>query len=134
MIRGATAQFKFQLPYPTSYLTVVKFMAWQYHNDGPSPSRPLPIIKILQQCVTCEQSDALGPNDLLVTLNKEETLRFHDDRKAYVQLLAKVVGAPAFGCEPYEVPVYPVGDEEILHDDITPTPVIEDDVEGSATT
>ena len=133
MIRGTTAQFKFKLPYNFNTLIAAKFMAWQDHNEGPSPSRPLPIIKTLKQC-----SQGNSENELLVTLSKEETLRFEDDRKAYVQLFGKVIGAPAFGCKPRLVTVYPAGDDEIFdEDEIVPTPGLEDDViilDGSVVT
>ena len=122
MIRGTTAQFKFKLPYNFNDLIAVKVMFWQDNNDGPTTARPLPIIKTLKQCSQTEAA-----NELLVSLSKEETLRFKDDRKAYAQLLGKIVDAPAFGCKPRMITVYPVGDDSILEDDIIPTPGLEDD-------
>ena len=117
MIRGTTAQFKFKLPYNVSELQVVKINFWQENYSGPSPARPLPIVKVLSQC-----SESNAPDELLVFLNKEETLRFLDDRKAYVQLRAKTKEGTAFGCKKEMITVYPVYDDSVLDDEILPTP------------
>lgn len=117
MIRGGNAQFKFKLPYDFSELEVVKITFWQPENNGPDPSRPLPIVKVLQQC-----SQSSNPNELVVTLNQEETLRFEDDRKAYVQLRASTFeGIPIVSKEKM-ITVYPVYDDTILDEEILPTP------------
>lgn len=116
MIRGANAKFKFQLPYNYNELEKVKITFWQENYYGPSSDRPLPIVKILQQC---SQSDV--PNELCVTLNQEETLRFVDDRKAYVQLRASTLDGIPIVSQQNLVTVYPVHDDSIL-DDIVPTP------------
>ena len=123
MIRGTTAPFKFKLPCKFSDLMAVKIIFWQNNNDGPSASRPLPIIKVLQQCSPTDIS-----NELLVSLSQEETLRFKDDRKAYVQLFGKIPDAPVFGRKPYMITVYPTGDDSIMEDEIIPTPGLDDDI------
>lgn len=117
MIRGASAQFKFRLPYKFSDLETVKIVFWQDYNPGPDPTRPLPIVKVLQQC---SQSDL--PNELVVTLNQEETLRFVDDRKAYAQLRAVTGDGIPIASREKQITVYPVYDDSILDDDILPSP------------
>ena len=117
MIRGTNAQFKFRLPYNCSEIEVVKIVFWQPENDGPSPDRPLPIIKILEQC-----SFTNIPNELTVTLNQEETLRFVDNRKAYVQLRATTFDGVPIASQQQLITVYPIYDDTILEDEVLPTP------------
>lgn len=117
MIRGTNAQFKFQLPYKFSELERVKITFWQPDNNGPAIDRPLPIIKVLGQC-----SPSNIPNELYVTLNQEETLRFADDRKAYVQLRASTIEGIPIASLKQSITVYPVYDDSILDDEILPTP------------
>lgn len=117
MIRGANAQFKFRLPYNFSDLKIVKITFWQPLNDGPDKSRPLPIIKILQQCSATDV-----PNELSVTLNQEETLRFSDERKGYVQLRATTFEGIPIVSKEKQFTVYPVYDDSILDEEILPTP------------
>jgi hypothetical protein len=117
MIRGTTAQFKFKLPYNENEISIVKVMFWQTGNDGPDITRPLPIIKVKEQC-----SFPGGGNELFVSLNKEETLRFEDDRKAYVQLQAKTIDGTSFACKQETITVYPVYDESIFDEEVIPTP------------
>lgn len=117
MVRGTNAQFKFKLPYPYSDLGIVKIVFWQPGNSGPNASRPLPIVKILNQCT---QGD--DPCELSVTLNQEETLRFSDKTKAYVQLRASSKDGNAFASRQEQLTVYPLYDDSILGEDLLPTP------------
>ena len=116
MIRGTNAQFKFKLPYSYSELETVKISFWQTDNAGPTMDRPLPIVKVLEQCSPSEIA-----NELCVTLNQEETLRFEDDRKAYVQLRARTIDGIPIASKQQAITVYPIYDDSIL-DDIIPTP------------
>jgi hypothetical protein len=69
-----------------------------------------------------------SPNELVVVLNKEETLRFTDKKKARVQMVAESLdGIVPFSHKPYTFTVYPVLDDSILGDDIIPTPGPSDD-------
>ena len=124
MVRGTTAQFKFRLPYNIDEINknVLQIAFWQEGYKGPSPDRPLPIVKVFTQCNTSNI-----PNELTVKLNKEETLRFTDERKAYCQLQGKTLDGIAFASKQDIIPVYPVYNDSILDDDITPTPVPDDD-------
>ena len=117
MVRGTTAQFKFNLPYNYSDLSLVKITFWQPGNSGPATDRPLPIVKILSQCSSCED-----PKELSVTLSAEETLRFSDESKGYVQLRAQSLDGYTFGSKQERFTVYPVYDDTILDGEITPTP------------
>ena len=117
MIRGTNAQFVFKLPYNFNQLSSAKVMFWQTDYNGPSASRPLPIIKILPQC-----SQSNNTNELCVTLNQEETLRFKDDRKAYVQLRAVTKDGIPIASKQRMITVEPVGDDSVLDDDVIPTP------------
>jgi hypothetical protein len=49
MVRGATAQFRFQLPYPKGEFTWVTIKFWQPNNVG-TATLPLPITKTLEHC------------------------------------------------------------------------------------
>ena len=118
MIRGANAQFKFKLPYNYDDLNVAKIIFWQKGNSGPDATRPLPIIKNLEQCAP--SSDI--PNELNVILNQEETLRFSDKNKAYVQLRATSIDGSTFASKEELITVYPLYDDSILGDIVTPTP------------
>ena len=117
MIRGTNAQFKFKLPYDYSELANVQITFWQKYNNGPDPTRPLPIVKILEQC---SQSDV--PNELCVTLNQEETLRFVDDHKGYVQLRGTTVDGIPLATREKMFNVYPVYDDSVIGDTPIPTP------------
>lgn len=117
MIRGTTAQFKFRLPYDVKELDIVKITFWQPGNSGPSTSRPLPIVKLLSQC-----SFSNFPNELSVFLNKEETMRFSDNKRAYVQLRATTIDGSAFASKQEIIAVYPVYDDSILDENLEPTP------------
>ena len=117
MIRGTNAQFIFKLPYDFNQLSAAKIVFWQPDNNGPTTSRPLPIIKILPQC-----SQSTNPNELCVTLNQEETLRFRDDRKAYAQLRATTKDGIPIASKQRTLTVEPAYDDSIFDDNMLPTP------------
>lgn len=117
MIRGTNTQFQFNLPYDFDDIATVKIVFWQDENNGPSSDRPLPIVKVREQCNGTDR-----PNRICVTLNQEETLRFSDKRKAYVQLRAKTVDGISIASKKSLIVVYPVYDDSILDEDILPTP------------
>lgn len=116
MIRGADAQFKFNIPCTCDELDYVTISFWQKENNGPSKDRPLPIIKVLPQCF--KDSD----NRLSVVLDREETLRFSDKRKANVQLRATMKNGVTFASKPQIITVYPIHDESLLDDLVIPSP------------
>lgn len=117
MIRGTNAQFIFRLPYNFDQLESARITFWQPENDGPAANRPLPIIKILQQC-----SQSSKANELCVILNQEETLRFKDDRKAYVQLRASTLDGIPIASKQRMITVEPSYGDSILDGAIEPTP------------
>jgi hypothetical protein len=66
-----------------------------------------------------------NPPRLSVRLNQEETLRFSDKRKAYVQLRGETKDGSPIVCHKQYINVYPVVDDSILDSEIiipTPTP------------
>jgi hypothetical protein len=117
MIRGADAQFNFNIPYPCSDLEFVKIVFWQPENKGLSADRPLPIMKVLEQCFTTDK-----PKQLSVILDREETLRFSDKRKAYTQLRGTTKDGITFGSKQTIITVYPTLDDSLLDDLTLPTP------------
>lgn len=116
MIKGTTTQFKFYIPCDFSQIEQVSITFWQDGYTGPATNRPLPIIKVKEQCTTPN-----SPREICVVLNQEETLRFTEERKAYVQFRAKSIDGSYYGTKKREITVYPVYDDSILGD-ITPTP------------
>lgn len=104
MIRGTTAYFKFIMPYDYDQLDMGKVIFWQKYNNGPSDSRPLPIIKDLKE--DCASTDV--SNELVVSLHPEETARFSENRKAYTQLIAKTLEGQSFASEQHMITVYPI--------------------------
>ena len=122
MIRGTAQPFRFKIPCNFSELSSVTITFSQENYNGPNYTRPLPIIKVLSQCRQGESS-----KELVVILNKEETLRFTDKRKAYVQIMGEVIDGLPFGNKPKTITVYPVLDDSVFDDDIIPTPGPDDD-------
>lgn len=118
MIRGTTAQFKFNLPYNYSDLSLVEVTFWQPGNKGPDEvTRPLPIVKVLGQCSACENA-----NEISTTLTEEETLRFSEETKAYVQLRAQTYDGITFATKQETITVYPIYGDGTLDENILPTP------------
>lgn len=117
MIRGTTAQFKFKLPYKYNELQYVKVTFWQPGNNGPADDRPLPIVKALYHCAQADTE-----SELSVTLTQEETLRFSEKKKAYVQLRATAIDGHTFASQQEQITVYPVYDDSVLDDFVEPTP------------
>jgi hypothetical protein len=115
MVRGTTAYFKFILPYDYDELASAQITFWQPYNVGPSKDKRLPIVKLLNQCAPSNVS-----NELLVSLNPEETFRFSEERKAYAQITGTTIEGNRFGRKPKEITVYPIGSNSV--DDVLPTP------------
>lgn len=104
MIRGTTAQFKFNLPYTKAELNWVTIKFWQSGNT----STLLPITKNLDHCDAPDDS-----TELYVSLTAEETTRFSEERKAKVQLRGQANNGTIFGCPPKLISVYPMRDDII---------------------
>lgn len=121
MIRGTNQEFRFKLSCDFGQLATVRVKFWQENNNGPTNSRPLPIIKIKSQCVQGSE-----PNVCSVTLNQEETLRFSDARKAKVQLRGITYDGRPVATKEQLFDVYPVGDDTIIEGEVTPTPTYDD--------
>jgi hypothetical protein len=117
MIRGGNCEFRFNLPYNFSDLVTAQIYFWQDGYNGPASDRPLPILKILEQC-----RQGTKPTELSVILHQEETLRFTDKRKARAQLRAVTrEGIPIISKEQLFT-VYPSYDDAVLDEEVWPTP------------
>ena len=106
MIRWTTAQFKFKLPYTKSELAWATIKFWQNTN-----SSLLPVYKRLEHC-----ESPSGSEFLYVSLTPEETARFSDKYKAWVQIRAQhAASGLIYGSRPKMITVYPMqngGDDE----------------------
>ena len=116
MIRGETKPFRFKLPRKFEEFKSIKITFWQNENNGPSIVRPLPIIKIKDQCIPNDTGDQCK-----VKLSAEETLRFSDERKAYAHFYGVTVDGISYPSNVYEITVYPNPHNDVLEDDIIPS-------------
>lgn len=120
VVRGTTAEFKFNIPCDFENLHAVKITFWQHHNKG-TVDHPLPIIKAKVNCIV-----KTNPREIYVSLTQEETLRFKDDRKGYVQFKASSIDGLVFGSKEEAFTVYAAYDNSMIEEDPLPTPI--DDV------
>ena len=120
MIRGTTAYFKFIMPYNYDEVISARIIFWQEGYYGPTSARSLPIVKTLSYCAPTQVS-----NELTVSLTPEETARFTERRKAYVQMAGTSIEGARFGVLKTELTVYPNKGEDI-GDDIVPAPDSDD--------
>ena len=116
MIRGTTAQFKFNLPYNFDQERTIKITFWQNGNPG-TPEAPLPIIKYTNHCIRSNEN----PREISVILDQSETLRFSDKRKAFVQLRGQSTDGTIFGNKPVPITVYPLCEDDILPNSTPPS-------------
>lgn len=113
MIRGTTQDFTFKMPYNYDDLSLITVVFWQHGYSGPEESRPLPIVKYRDDCHVSQNSN----KEITVTLLPEETARFIDDRKAYVQLSGTTTSGARFAnSPPREITVYPLHRDFVLGD------------------
>ena len=110
MIRGTTAQFKFKMPYMYDDVTTIKIIFWQPGNNGSDPEHPLPIVKTREQC-----EKTMVSTEVAVRLNQDETLRFSEKTKAFVQLRAIATDGTVFATKQEPITVYPLYDDSILN-------------------
>ena len=108
MIRGTTAQLKFNLPYRVDEINWIVIKFWQDGYNG-TLERPLPITKRFTAPIAF---DELDPKKLIITLSAGETQRFTDKLKVRVQFKAEVnAEAPfTFSCKQQILTVYPMKD------------------------
>jgi hypothetical protein len=120
MIRGTNQEFRFTLPYALSTVSQLRIKFWQDNYNGPTKYRPLPIIKVKEQC------QYIDINQCSITLNQEETLRFTDKKKAKVQLRGVTRYGVPFGTKEHLINVEQVADDSIIEGDIVPTPTYDE--------
>lgn len=110
LIRGADTQFVFDIPCNCTDVASAKVTFWQPENNGPDEFHLLPITRTINELT----SAMIAEKKFKVVLTKEETLRFSDKRKAYVQIaITKTVSAGG-ACIPSKqemITVYPARDE-----------------------
>ena len=114
MIRGTTAELRFEVPYNWDDLNSVTVIVWQDGNDGPDKSRPLPIKKT-KRGGSCTHLDT-DKYVVVTTLTVEETARFRDDRKAKAQLVAFTNSKIRYATKEKLITVYPMPDDVIFDD------------------
>lgn len=90
MVRGATAQFKFKLPYPAGEFNWATIKFWQPNNIG-TPTAPLPITKTLQHCdgfntYTYSVTEELSSNNSYYLTINGKNYYFSEDVPASVTL------------------------------------------------
>lgn len=129
MIRGTTAPFKFDVPYAFDEIDKIIATFWQKHNKG--IGNPLPIKKMYIKDQSHNDGFAAPDNmskEVHVSLNPEETLRFSDKEKAYVQIQVYYGGARnvSVASVPQKVTVYPVFNDDAPIIDIEPSEIIDD--------
>lgn len=116
MIRGATTQFKFKLPRKFEEFKSIKITFWQNENNGPSVVRPLPIVKVKAQCISNDSGDQCK-----VKLSAEETLRFSDERKAFVHFYGVTVDGLSYPGKTREITIYSNPHNDVLEEDVIPS-------------
>lgn len=121
MIRGATVSFRFELPRKFEEFKSIQVTFWQNENNGPSLVRPLPIIKVKEQCAPNASGD-----ECYVKLSAEETLRFSDERKGYVQFQGISMEGLSYPSKAREFTVYPNRHNNVLEDEVVPTITVDD--------
>ena len=109
MIRGTTAQFKFNMPYSIGDLNWVTIKFWQPGNLG-TDIAPLSITKKLSG------EDLSQLEEIVITLSPTETARFSDKLKARVQLRANAIDGTTFASKEQLITVYPIHDDIIIDD------------------
>ena len=108
MIRGKSTEFIFGMPCHYVNLQSVLIEFWQENYNGLPHGHTLPIIKTLDQC-----NPKSNPKQISIVLSAEETLRFADNRKAYVRFFGVKQNGQKFGGNKEEFSVYPVPKEQI---------------------
>lgn len=116
MIRGATQPFTFKLPRKFEEFETIKITFWQNENNGPSVVRPLPIVKVKAQCIPNDSGDRCK-----VKLSAEETLRFSEERKAFMHFYGVTVDGLAYPSKVREITVYSNPHTNVIEEDVVPS-------------
>ncbi len=108
MIRGTTEQFQFKIPYKYEEVEYVEITFLQEDVFGTADA-PFPIKKYLNAC-----DDTTGTNILRIVLHPNETMRFIDTKKAFVQLVGRTFEGNVFSHRKHQITVYPVCSDHIF--------------------
>ena len=114
MIRGTTAQFKFELPCTKGELASATITFWQSEMK----SEYLPIVKKIDDCAGSDDAKIL-----YVSLTPSETLWFSDKYKAKVQLRAKKNDNTVFASHQQLITVYPINGDIAVDGEIEAAPI-----------
>lgn len=122
MVRGTTAPFTFSLPCKPEDIRAITIKFWQDGNKG-TPTSPLPITKILDDCVLSESSN--GTTLVSVQLLSSETIRFSDKIKGVTQLSAQLndTNSRIIASHPQSFTIYPMRDDLWIDDPTEGAPV-----------
>ena len=115
MIRGTTAQFKFNLPYVFKDLIYAEIIFWQ-KGDSFSDAHSVIITKDINSC-----SGDRNKKEVYVSLTQSDTLKFSDKKHGYVQFRGKVIDGNVFASKQESFIVYPVVSDDILGEVNPPT-------------
>jgi hypothetical protein len=120
MIRGTTAQFKFNLPYPLKDITSAEVNFWQ-KADGVVDGKTILVTRNLM----CSGSGDPLKREVYVLLTQEETLRFSEKKHGYVQFRGVAADGSVFASKQEDFIVYPFCKDDPIGG-VTP-PADEDD-------
>ncbi len=125
MIRGTTAPFKFEVPYDAGTITTMVVTFSQKHWQGTNTAK-LPLEKWYIASWTTQEDGGMklvetrndgfafsetNPKEIQTSLTEEETLRFSDKEKAYMQIRVQFDidgGHVTRASLPQKITVYPV--------------------------
>jgi hypothetical protein len=132
MIRGTTAPFKFEVPYDTSAISAMVVKWSQKHYDGVGTAK-LPLEKWYLPSKSRNDGFAFSdenPKEIQTILTEEETLRFTDKEKAYMQIRVQFdfgedKGQVVRASLPQKITVYPALYEDQIGSS-TPSEIIDD--------
>jgi hypothetical protein len=111
MIRGTTAQFKFELPkeLDVNEITSIEIRAWQNGYSGTTVA-PLPIRRTFTNGDK-EWDSITGEHVLIVQFTSSDTSRFTDKLKGYIQCKVNLDGQAVYGTLEQRFTVYPMHGE-----------------------
>ena len=113
MVRGATAQFTFELPKELEIddISYIEIAAWQKGYKG-TQTGPLPIIRRYTNS-NWSSSIIADEHTLVVKFTSSDTSRFTDKLKGYIQCKVVVTGDAVYPTYEQRFTVYPMYDDLI---------------------
>ena len=121
MVRGTTAQFKFNLPYQLKDIEGAEITFWQ-KGDSFSDAHSVIMTKDLRYC-----SGNPADKVIYVTLTQNDTLSFSEKKHGYVQFRGIAADGSVFASKQESFIVYPLVNGGIIEGG---TPPPDDDGDG----